>query len=496
MADIELRLLADLSELQTIADSLEYAATRSLQHNLLVGVIKSLLAAGLIEGEERRHASFALTAEGTSYLELGSPEAQVFSAVPVEGIPQPQLIQKLGNVGSVGMGQAMKLKWITLDKSSGQPVVKRKASEITDGVQQVLQSIAAGKAEDLPKQESDGLKKRKLIIPETRASYKLSKGPKFALQRKRAATDLTHEMLQNGSWRDQEFKSYNFNALGLPPTGGYLHPLLKVRSQFRKIFVAMGFEEMMTNAYVENSFWNFDALFQPQQHPARDAHDTFFLTKPAVTPADRLPQDYLQRVKAIHEQGGFGSIGYGYSWKVAEAEKNLLRTHTTAVSSRMLYKLAQEGFKPAKYFSIDRVFRNEAVDRTHLAEFHQIEGVVCDKGLTLRDLIGTLKMFFDRLGLKKLRFKPAYNPYTEPSMEIFSYSDELGKWMEVGNSGMFRPEMLRPMGLPEDVSVIAWGLSLERPTMILYGIDNIRDLFGHKVSLNLIRKNPLCRLGL
>ncbi len=65
---------------------------------------------------------------------------------------------------------------------------------------------------------------------------------------------------------------------------------------------------------------------------------------------------------------------YGYSWKVAEAEKNLLRTHTTAVSSRMLYKLAQEGFKPAKYFSIDRVFRNEAVDRTHLAEFHQIEG--------------------------------------------------------------------------------------------------------------------------
>ncbi|KAL0029600.1 hypothetical protein WJX79_007324 [Trebouxia sp. C0005] len=496
MSDVESQLLAELADCQSIDDSLEYAASHDLQPNQVVGVIKSLLAAGLVEGEEQRHASYALTQEGSSYLEPGSPEAQVFAATPTEGILQAELLQKLGPVGKVGIGQAMKLQWIMLDKSGGQPVAKRKVAEITDGVQKILQSIASGNTEGIAKQEADALKKRKLIIPETRMSYKLTKGPKFALQRKRAATDLTHDMLQSGSWQDQEFKAYNFNALGLPPSGGYLHPLLKVRSQFRKIFVAMGFEEMMTNAYVENSFWNFDALFQPQQHPARDAHDTFFLTNPASTPAERLPQEYLHRVKATHEQGGYGSIGYGYSWKVAEAEKNLLRTHTTAVSSRMLYKLAQEGFKPAKYFSIDRVFRNEAVDRTHLAEFHQIEGVVCDKGLTLRDLIGTLKMFFDRLGLKKLRFKPAYNPYTEPSMEIFSYSDELGKWMEVGNSGMFRPEMLRPMGLPEDVSVIAWGLSLERPTMILYGIDNIRDLFGHKVSLNLIRKNPLCRLGL
>jgi phenylalanyl-tRNA synthetase alpha chain len=123
-------------------------------------------------------------------------------------------------------------------------------------------------------------------------------------------------------------------------------------------------------------------------------------------------------------------------------------------------------------------------------------GVVCDVGLTLGDLIGVLQEFFRRLGLRRLRFKPAYNPYTEPSMEIFSYSEELGKWMEVGNSGMFRPEMLRPMGLPEGVNVIAWGLSLERPTMILYGIDNIRDLFGHKVSLSMVRRNGICRLGL
>jgi len=175
-------------------------------------------------------------------------------------------------------------------------------------------------------------------------------------------------------------------------------------------------------------------------------------------------------------------------------KKNILRTHTTAVSSRMLYKLSQGGFTPKKYFSIDRVFRNEAIDQTHLAEFHQIEGLVADYNLTLGHLIGILSEFFKKLGIEKLRFKPAYNPYTEPSMEVFSYHEGLKKWVEIGNSGVFRPEMLLPMGLPPDVSVVAWGLSLERPTMIRYGISNIRDLVGHKLSLDFVKKNPVCRL--
>jgi len=160
----------------------------------------------------------------------------------------------------------------------------------------------------------------------------------------------------------------------------------------------------------------------------------------------------------------------------------------------MLYDIAQTGFKPARLFSIDRVFRNEAVDRTHLAEFHQVEGVICDKNLTLGDLIGVLYQFFERLGMTQLRFKPAFNPYTEPSMEIFAFHPMLDKWVEVGNSGMFRPEMLEPMGLPEDVNVIAWGLSLERPTMIMYGIDNIRDLFGSKMMISSVKNNPICTI--
>lgn len=186
---------------------------------------------------------------------------------------------------------------------------------------------------------------------------------------------------------------------------------------------------------------------------------------------------------------------YGYDWKLEEAQKNLLRTHTTAVSARMLYKLAQEKeFKPVKFFSIDRVFRNETLDATHLAEFHQVEGVIADYNLTLGDLIGTFTEFFKKLGITELEFKPAYNPYTEPSMEIFCFHNGLGKWIEIGNSGVFRPELLLPMGLPEDVTVIGFGLSLERPTMIKYGYTNIRDLVGPKVDLKMVYNSPICRL--
>jgi phenylalanyl-tRNA synthetase alpha chain len=296
-------------------------------------------------------------------------------------------------------------------------------------------------------------------------TYRLGRGARFALSLVKPAAELSADMMKDGSWRTTPFKPYNFApGAGAPPAGGHLHPLLKVREQFRQIFLTMGFAEMATGNFVESSFWNFDTLIQPQQHPARDAHDTFFVSNPPRMLS--APEDYVARVRTMHEHGGHGSCGYRYAWKRSEADKNILRTHTTAVSARLLHALAQKDgpWTPVKAFSIDRVFRNEAVDKTHLAEFHQVEGVMADRGLTLGHLIGVLHEFFRRLGMEKLRFKPAYNPYTEPSMEIFAFHPMLNRWVEVGNSGMFRPEMLRPMGLgiPEDVNVIAWGLSLER----------------------------------
>uniref|UniRef100_A0AAQ6A987 phenylalanine--tRNA ligase n=1 Tax=Amphiprion ocellaris TaxID=80972 RepID=A0AAQ6A987_AMPOC len=454
-------LLQRIEKADDGVDSLNVAASLGVDHQVIVGAVKSLQALGdIISADLRSSKHWELTVEGSEIAEQGSHEARVFSSIPLEGLAQSELMKL--SFGKIGFSKAMSNKWIRVDKTQeGGPRIFRAVENIEDQVREKLLQVQKGNFSQLDEKEKNELKKRKLLS-------------------------------EVGSWKEKKFKPYNFEAMGVAPDCGHLHPLMKVRTQFRQIFLEMGFTEMPTNNFIESSFWNFDSLFQPQQHPARDQHDTFFLSDPAL--AHEFPQDYLERVKKVHSEGGFGSQGYKYDWKIEEAQKNILRTHTTAVSARMLYKLAQQKFTPVKYFSIDRVFRNETLDATHLAEFHQIEGVVADYGLTLGDLMGILHQFFTKLGITKLRFKPAYNPYTEPSMEVFSYHEGLKKWVEVGNSGVFRPEMLLPMGLPEDVSVIAWGLSLERPTMIKYGINNIRELVGHKVNLQMVYDGPICRL--
>jgi len=492
MADLPEKILLEIEKHGSVKSS-DLSRLFNTDHQKIVGAIKSLECLDdMIKADMETVKRWDLSKEGELVAEKGSHEAVVWGLVG-EGIAQPDLLKAAGALGKVGFSKAMSAGWIVLDKSGGKPVVKRKVAEIEDVIKQHLLQVKNGEGDTIPEKEKAEYKKRKLVQEVTEKIYTLKKGPNFSTTISKAETELTPEMISAGTWKTANFKPYNFDALGISPSGGHLHPLLKVRAEYRQIFLEMGFTEMPTNNYVESSFWNFDALFQPQQHPARDAHDTFFISDPAETTI--FPEEYLERVRSIHSEGGFGSQGYGYDWKKQEASKNLLRTHTTAVSARMLYKLAQqEKFSPQKYFSIDRVFRNETLDATHLAEFHQIEGVIADKDLTLGDLIGVLYQFFQKLGIEKLRFKPAYNPYTEPSMEIFSYHEGLGKWVEIGNSGVFRPEMLLPMGLPEDVKVIAWGLSLERPTMIKYKIDNIRDLVGHKVDLNMVQRNPLCRI--
>jgi len=492
MSDLPEKILLEIEKINQV-NSLTLAKSFACDHQKIVGAIKSLeCLLDVITCNMESVKRWELTKEGEMVAEKGSHEAVVWGLVG-EGIDQPDLMKAAGALGKVGFSKAMSAGWILLDKSGGKPVVKRKVVEIEDVIQKHLLEVREGTGDNIPEKEKGEYKKRKLLQEVTEKIYIVTKGPNFSTTILKAETELTPEMISSGAWKTSNFKPYNFNALGISPPGGHLHPLLKVRAEYRQIFLEMGFTEMPTNNYVESSFWNFDALFQPQQHPARDAHDTFFISDPATTTI--FPEEYLEKVRKVHSEGGFGSQGYGYDWKKQEASKNLLRTHTTAVSARMLYKLSQQAeFAPQKYFSIDRVFRNETLDATHLAEFHQIEGVIADFDLTLGDLIGVLYQFFQKLGIEKLRFKPAYNPYTEPSMEIFSYHEGLGKWVEIGNSGIFRPEMLLPMGLPEDVKVIAWGLSLERPTMIKYKIDNIRDLVGHKVDLNMVQRNPLCRI--
>eukprot|EP01111_Echinosteliopsis_oligospora_P005120 TRINITY_DN1831_c0_g1_i1.p1 TRINITY_DN1831_c0_g1~~TRINITY_DN1831_c0_g1_i1.p1 ORF type:complete len:497 (+),score=140.67 TRINITY_DN1831_c0_g1_i1:54-1544(+) len=472
-----------------ISDSGDFAKANKWEHNDLLGVLNRLQSFEIVELHKKENKVNMMTPDGEAAMGEGSPEVILFNAIPADvGASLSDITAKLGQaITKLGQGEAMKNKWIRMDKASGR--VFRNVEKVEDQARDALKVLHSHPSE-ISADQLNILKRRRMVQEVLVKTFKVTKGAKYVVKFTKAVPDLTSDLLSSGAWKTATFKEYNLNVKGAVPEGGYLHPLMKVRSEIREIFIGMGFEEMPTNKYVESSFWNFDSLFQPQQHPARDAHDTFFLSAPEK--CREIPQDYLERVKAMHTHGGHGSIGWRYDWKVDEARKNILRTHTTAVSSRMLYKLAQTGFKPAKYFSIDRVFRNETLDATHLAEFHQIEGLVADYEMTLANLLGVISQFFQRLGIPDVRFKPAYNPYTEPSMEIFGYHPLLKRWVELGNSGMFRPEMLKPMGLPENVRVIAWGLSLERPTMIKYGIDNIRDIFGPTIDLEYIKNNPIC----
>ena len=483
------------SESTVIEDTFVWSNEKKVDHNEVVGTVKSLEVEAYVAVEPLKMSFWSVTKEGNQIITNGSPEVLVWNAIKCSdgGLTVAELQKGVGkDVAKVGMGNCMKNKWVKKDGDKLISIV----NEVKDDVQSLLKDISSG--ESVNEKAATNLKKRKLVTLQTRKSYKVSRGKSYAPTRVKKAADLTKEMLDSGSWKTTPFKPYNLVTLGEPVGGGYLHPLLKVRAEFRTILMQMGFSEMPTNKWVESSFWNFDSLFQPQSHPARDAHDTFFISSPAATL--KVPEDYYEKVKTVHEKGGYESIGYRYDFQRAEAEKNLLRTHTTAISAQMLYQLGQkfqngEDFQPVKYFSIDRVFRNETMDATHLCEFHQVEGLVADYDLSLGDLIGTIQTFFHKIGIDNVKFKPAFNPYTEPSLEIFGYHPDLKKWTEIGNSGMFRPEMLRPMGLPENVRVIAWGLSLERPTMIKYRMKNIRDLFGHKVDLGRTRSAPICRFN-
>lgn len=265
----------------------------------------------------------------------------------------------------------------------------------------------------------------------------------------------------------KEASSFDISTEGPDAPLGRPHPLTKLSNKIKRIFVELGFEEM-DGSIVESSFWNFDALFQPQDHPARDLADTFYLFGESSLPDKKI----VERVKKAHEEG------WKYKWSEKEAKRRVLRTHTTALSARTLAALGSS--QPKKYFAIGRVFRNEATDATHLAEFYQVEGIIVWEDATFRNLLGILQEFYKRLGFDKIRFRPSYFPYTEPSLEVEVFLEKRKEWLEMGGAGIFRPEVSIP--LANAYPVLAWGLSLERPLMLQLGLNDIRTLYKNEMA--------------
>ena len=290
---------------------------------------------------------------------------------------------------------------------------------------------------------------------------------------------LTPEIIKTGSWKGKKFRRYDITSPVPRINGGKKHFVNQGTDYAKKIWLEMGFKEM-TGPIVTNGFWNFDALFTAQDHPARELHDTFFINKQSKLPNKQL----IEKVKAAHEGKIKNSKGWQYKWEESPAKQVLLRTHTTCLSAKTLSKLKKQDL-PAKFFAVGKCFRNDTVDWSHGFEFNQTEGIVIDENANLRQLLGYLKEFAKKMGYKKVRFRPHYFPYTEPSLEGDVWNEEKGEWMEVFAAGIFRPEVTEPL-LGRPIPVLAWGPGLDRMIMQLYKLKDLRKLYQN--DLNMLRE--------
>ncbi|MDD5254330.1 MAG: phenylalanine--tRNA ligase subunit alpha [Candidatus Nanoarchaeia archaeon] len=289
---------------------------------------------------------------------------------------------------------------------------------------------------------------------------------------------VNQDILKNSSWKDKKFRRYDIKLPVPKIYPGKRHFVNQVNEYTKRIWMDLGFKEM-TGPLLNTSFWNFDALFTAQDHPVREMHDTFFIKNPR---SGKLPDKKLVNyVKEVHEgNSDLDSLGWQYSWDENEAKRNILRTHTTVLSAKTLNSLKKEDM-PLKFFAVGKCFRNETLDWSHLFEFNQTEGIVIDKNNNFRHLLGYLKQFFKKMGYEKARFRPAYFPYTEFSVEIDIFDPQHQKWIEIGGAGILRPEVVVPL-LGEDIPVLAWGPGVDRIMTSVYKLKDIRELYKNDLK--------------
>jgi phenylalanyl-tRNA synthetase alpha chain len=412
---------------------------------------------------------FVYTDEGKVYAKNGLPETQLLRFI----LPGTTLtdLQK-HEAFRIGFGQLRKKGLV---KVEGTSVVKTPAAS-TDADETALKNPSASdpKTKELIKrgilQESETVQYTVAITPE---GLMLAKQ---GLDLREETGTLTRDQIISGEWKNTNLRRYDVTKLPKKAYPGKIHPYQRIIAEMREILLEMGFEELY-GGIVQQSFWNFDALFQPQDHPAREMQDTFYLRETLP-----LPTGY-EKVKAMHESGGdTSSTGWGGIWKEEKAEQCVLRTHTTSVS---IQHLAKNPNPPVKAFCIGRVYRRETIDTTHLAEFEQLEGIVMDENVTFGNLLGILREFYHRMGFEGVRFKPSYYPYTEPSLDAEVYIDGIG-WIEMGGAGVFREEVTAPLGI--NYPVLAWGLGVSRIAMLRLGLKDLRYL--HRSDVAFLRETP------
>ena len=461
----------------------------------IMGSASWLASKGLAEISESSERFYVLADKGI--VESGLPERKAVRAIDAAGgsMDMAALAEALPNgEDKIAVGWLKRKGLADIVKDGDAKILKltQKGKEIlsADMEDEVLLKRMASS----PVSEKDAdprlikdLKGRQGMIAEeivTERTIALTDAGKEALahgiELKDEIVQMDDSVIQSGRWRDAEFRRYDVQTFAPAAYPAKKHPLSRLGAEIRRVFTDMGFKEF-DDEYVQPSFWNLDILYIPQDHPARELQDTFYLEHPAKIHID--DEKLVETIKNIQENGGdTGSTGWGGTWSRDMAGQALLRTHTTVNTIKALAAHAQA---PSKYFSISRIFRKESIDATHLPEFTQIEGFILDDNANFDMLISLIREFYSKMGFDQIRIRPAYFPYTEPSLELEVFFN--GKWMELGGAGIFRPEVTAPFGI--DKPVLAWGFGFERLAMLKWNITDIRDLYISDIDD--LRKNRI-----
>jgi phenylalanyl-tRNA synthetase alpha chain len=501
----ELKVLSALDKLDGKASVEQLISEAELSDAAVMRAALVLQEKGLIKIHAKPETIIKLTAEGKFHAENDLPERRLLNAVIALGKKAP-----LGKAAEkadlkeefvqIALGWILKKKWAAYNSKtstlriadSPRPQIlvfpgndERLLSDLHEKNQMPLNVLS-------PELQAavQTLKKRKLLTTEDKTHRILeitAAGKQTAKEEATTVeevTQLTPELIITGKWRTTKLQKYNIEAPVAKTWPGKKNPYLSFLEEVRAKLVQLGFKEM-TGTNVETSFFNFDALYTPQDHPAREEVGIYFVKKPEFGDLTAY-KTAVANVKATHENGWrTGSTGWGYNYSTQEAKRLILRGHGTCLSARTL--LHKDLEIPSRHFSIARCYRPEVVDKTHLSEFNQVEGIVVDEKLTLKDLLGVLEKFaLEIAGADKVRFKPDYFPFTEPSVELSAYKEGYG-WIEFGGSGIFRPEVTLPLGVK--VPVIAWGLGIDRLFMMRANVDDIRCIFSQ--SLDWLRRKEV-----
>ena len=458
---------------------------------------ESLVTVAAVQKDQARRALQWLASKGLvtindsreSRLEVVRIPPELALATRISESPIPLTVDQLRSTFesaeefSAAFGRARGAGWVRVD-GKAPPVVRLADSKGPEVLQSLVEAVREGTGEegltaDQAALAADLLRRGVLRRAETRTTSvtitEAGRQAALASVESGLVDRLTPEMLASGDWRTRTLRPLDVEAKAPLFHPGRRHPVRDFIREIREVYISMGFTELHGNS-VYPAFWNFDALFIPQDHPGREMQDTFYLA--GLSDPTLTQTGVVANVASTHEDGWkTGSRGWGYRWRLEEARRLVLRTHNTVLTVKAL---SQSKEKETRVFAVSKVYRNENLDYKHLAEFHHMDGIMVGEGLNVRHLMGFLKEFYKKLGVNNVRLWPTYFPYTEPSLEVVAYSEATKSWIELSGSGVFRPEVTVPLGVR--VPVLAWGPGVERLMLMRYGLDDMRALYGADLS--------------